>query len=81
MFHMGNKDSWIKTMPKLLIKIINCSPQFKVIQKIRGLDHRQIVALDNIHVHIGLVANQFIQKPKSSAQNRKQLGKLIYNNM
>ena len=55
MFHMGNKDSWIKTMPKLLVKIINCSPQFKVIRKIRGLDHRQIVALDNIHVHIGLV--------------------------
>lgn len=66
MFHMGNKDSWIKTMPKLLVKIINfyCSPQFKVIRKIRGLDHRQIVALDNIHVHIGLVANQLIQNLK-----------------
>lgn len=68
-------------MPKLLVKIINCSPQFKVIRKIRGLDHRQIVALDNIHVHRGLVANQPISKPKSSAQNRKQLGKLNYNNM
>lgn len=64
MFHMGNKDSWIKTMPKLLVKIINFSPQFKVIWKIRGLDHRQIVALDNIHVHIGLVANQLIQNLK-----------------
>lgn len=64
MFHMGNKDSWIKTMPKLLVKIINCSPQSKVIRKIRGLDHRQIVALDNIHVHIGLVANQLIQNLK-----------------
>lgn len=68
-------------MPKLLVKIINCSPQFKVIRKIRGLDHRQIVALDNIHVDRGLVANQLISKPKSSAQNRKQLGKLNYNNM
>lgn len=64
MFHMGNKDSWIKTMPKLLVKIINCSLQFKVIRKIRGLDHKQIVALDNIHVHIGLVANQLIQNLK-----------------
>ena len=68
-------------MPKLSVKIINCSPQFKVIRKIRGLDHRQIVALDNIDVDRGLVANQLISKPKSSAQNRKQLGKLNYNNM